>query len=307
MRIPSFLIFCLLFAACSTAQQTYSTQNKKAISLFQDAKRAPGESLDPKTGYPNYQEGIRLLDKALEKDPNFVEAHLMAAEFAEYTNQPEVAISHYEKAIAINPYYSPAGGTYFYLGALYFQIGRYDDALKTLDTYVRNPKANPEMVASAQQLIGSADFAKKAMKNPSEFKPINLGPGVNTADPEYFPTITVDGKTLLFTRRIHDDRVPGYREQEDFYISQLSDRNTWMTATAMPPNVNTVNNEGAPTISADGRNLIFVACPDETGTNYGENRNGKGSCDLFITKRLGWSLRPGRRTPAGGYLLFDNP
>jgi outer membrane protein OmpA-like peptidoglycan-associated protein len=55
----------------------------------------------------------------------------------------------------------------------------------------------------------------------------------------------------------------------------------------MPTHINTVNNEGAPTISADGRSLIFVACPDASGSDYGEGRQGKGSCDLFITKKLG--------------------
>ena len=59
----------------------------------------------------------------------------------------------------------------------------------------------------------------------------------------------------------------------------------------MPSNVNTVNNEGAPTIAPDGRTLVFVGCPDATGEFYGENRDGRGSCDLFITKKLGsrWS------------------
>jgi outer membrane protein OmpA-like peptidoglycan-associated protein len=56
----------------------------------------------------------------------------------------------------------------------------------------------------------------------------------------------------------------------------------------MPENINTVLNEGAPTIAADGRSLIFVACADQTGANnYGTNRTGKGSCDLFYTKKIG--------------------
>jgi outer membrane protein OmpA-like peptidoglycan-associated protein len=56
----------------------------------------------------------------------------------------------------------------------------------------------------------------------------------------------------------------------------------------MPNNINTVMNEGAPTIGPDGRSLVFVACSDLSGDNdYGENRTGRGSCDLFITKRIG--------------------
>ena len=59
----------------------------------------------------------------------------------------------------------------------------------------------------------------------------------------------------------------------------------------MPKNVNTPYNEGAPTISPDGKKLIFVACTDESGVDYGANRQGKGSCDLFITEQNGksWS------------------
>lgn len=58
----------------------------------------------------------------------------------------------------------------------------------------------------------------------------------------------------------------------------------------MPANINTTLNEGAPTISADGRSLIFVACSDQSDNNYyGDNRTGRGSCDLFFTKKIGSS------------------
>lgn len=282
-----FSLLCMIaLVSCSTAQQAYSTKDKKAISFFEDAQKA-ADQRDPNTGNPNFKEGLRLLDKAIERDPNFWEAHVVAAEFAEYSNMAEVAIAHYEKALAIKPDHSPSGATFFYLGNLYFVTGRFDDCIRTLDMYSRNPKANPKMVNDAQAIMASAEFSKQAMNNPTKFEPVNVGPGINTAAPEYFPTITVDGKVLLFTREVKDDRVEHYLRQEDFYVSELSDKNVWMTATAMPPNVNTINNEGAPTFAADGRSLIFVACPDETGTYYGENRSGRGSCDLFITKRLG--------------------
>lgn len=288
MRIIGTIAMLLLFVACTTAQTSYSSKDKKAITLFEQAQKAPGATRDPVTGGPNYKEGIRLMDKALERDPNFWEAHVVAGEFAEYINQADVAIAHYEKALAIKPDHSPTGSTYFYLGNLYNVTGRYDDAIRVLDIYTRNPKANPQMVNQAQELIASSEFAKNAVKNPTKFEPVNLGPGINTADPEYFPTITVDGRTILFTRLINDKRVAGpVQKQEDFYVSELSDNNIWGKAVPMPTNVNTINNEGAPTIAADGRSLIFVACPDATGTDYGDNRTGRGSCDLFYTKKLG--------------------
>lgn len=282
------LVSCLLFLhiSCSTAQSRYSTTNKKAISLFEEGQRAPqANSLN---GRPDYASGIELMEKALLKDPNFWEAHVVVGEFYEYSGKIDEAIRHYEEALRINPNHSPSGGTVFFLGNLKYEKGDYEGALKMMDLFMRNRNANPELLKKANEIYASSEFAIAAMKNPSKFMPVNIGAGINTADPEYFPTITVDGKTILFTRRINDSRVSGsFKEQEDFYISHLSENNIWMKAEAMPENINTINNEGAPTIAADGRTLIFVGCPDASGTDYGADRTGRGSCDLFITKRIG--------------------
>ncbi len=286
MRNLLLALFILATASCSTAQMTYSSKNKKAIALFEQGRDEPGKSVDPRTHGPNYAGGIALLEKALEKDPAFWEAHMVEAEMYELLNQPYKAIEQCRKALAINPSPTSGGSTYFYLGTLEYSVGEYENARKNLTTFTQAKGAHPDNVARAKQIINDCDFAVEAMKNPNQFKPINLGPGVNTKDSEYFPTITVDGKTLLFTRRIEDKRVQVYGEQEDFYVSNLSTFNTWEAAIPMPKNINTLNNEGAPTIAADGRTLIFVACADESGS-YGDNRNGKGSCDLFYTKRLG--------------------
>ena len=290
MKVLSNLLVTLFLISysCSTAQMTYSTSNKKAIKLFEEGKEYPNIKINEQTGFPDYQGGIDRMNQALEKDPNFWEAHMFAGEYAEILGDFPVAIKHYEEAIRINPNHSPTGGTYFYLAKLQHDIGDYEKSLKNLSIFNQNRNANPELIKQARDLAAGCTFALNSIQHPRDFNPINIGPGINTKDPEYFPTITVDGKTILFTRRIEDARVEGpIKEQEDFYVSELNDRNMWGTAKPMPVNVNTINNEGAPTIASDGRSLIFVACPDASGTNYGDDRTGKGSCDLFYTKRLG--------------------
>lgn len=266
--------------------QRYSTSNKKAIQFFEQARQAPNLSIDRERRMPNFRAGIELAEKALSRDPNFWEAHLLLAEFRENYGEYQQAIQHYEAALRINPMHSSSGYTYYLLGSAQFLTGDYNGALKNLQVYVSNRNANQKMVNEAQNIINKSEFALKAIANPSKFNPINVGPGINTADPEYFPTITVDGKTILFTRRLKDaEALMGM--QEDFFVSQSKDGKTWETAVPMPSNINTKQNEGAPTISADGRSLIFVACSDETGKNYGDNREGWGSCDLFYTKKIG--------------------
>ncbi len=287
MKKALFFLSLFFIAACSNAQVKYSSSNKKAIKLFEQGKNAPGETLDPITRQPNYRAGIDFLNKAIEKDPSFWEAHMFAGEYCEIIGDYPNAIAHYEAALSINPNHSPSGSTFFYLANLQQAVGEYEKSITNIDIFVRNRNANQDLVNQAYGIRDNCEFAIKSIKNPRTFNPINVGAGINTADPEYFPTITVDGKTILFTRRIDDDRVLGpMKEQEDFYVSELSNR-IWGKAIPMPMNVNTINNEGAPTIGADGRSLVFVACPDGSGENYGEGRTGKGSCDLFYTKKLG--------------------
>lgn len=274
----------------------YSTKDKKAIKFFESGKSAPNEEREEGAMKPNYQAGIDYMIKALDRDENFIEAHLLKAEFHEYLMEYDLAIDHYEKSLAINPNYLRSGVTYFYLGNLQHAQGDYDKAIRNLDLYLSNRNANPKLQQKASMIRANAAFAQHAIANPLPFDPVNVGPGINTENPEYFPTITVDGETILFTRRILDGRVRDRsKQQEDFFVSQLENQ-MWQTAVPMPPNVNTVNNEGAPTISADGRSLIFVGCADEFGS-YGENRGGRGSCDLFITKKLGNSWTDPQNLP----------
>jgi outer membrane protein OmpA-like peptidoglycan-associated protein/tetratricopeptide (TPR) repeat protein len=287
MRLILVCVFSI-FSFLGIAQMRYSTKNKGAIKLFQKAMEAPGKALDPNTRMPDYQSGLDLLEKALKKDPKFWEAHLLSAEYDELMGNFKSALGHYESAISINPNHSPTDATYFYASNLLFQMGKYEKTIDYLTRVVRNRAANPQFVQESNRLIACSEFAMESMQNPREFNPLNIGPGINTKDPEYFPTITVDGKTILFTRRIAEPRSKPHGFQEDFYISQYDERTkTWGQAIPLPKNINTLFNEGAPTIGPDGRSLIFVACSDMSGVNYGEGRVGKGSCDLFYTKKIG--------------------
>lgn len=278
--------FFFLFLGCSTAQFPYSTSNKKAIHYFELGEKAPKELMDPMTGAYDFFSGIDYLNKALEKDSNFWEAHLLSAEFNEIIRNYPQAIFHYKRALQIDPNHSISGSTVFRLATCQMAIADYDGALKNCEIYLKNPNAKEENFGVVRRMQDCANFAKYAIKNPKPFEPKNIGPSINSNFSEYYPTITVDGKTLLFTRRLEENG----REQEDFYLSHDLDQE-WSKAYPMPRNVNTPYNEGAPTISPDGKSLIFVACTDESGVDYGENRQGKGSCDLFFTQQVGkkWS------------------
>lgn len=282
-RTGLFVIICMVISNLSLAQ--FSSTNKKATKLFKQAQLVPTQQLDPTTRMPDFKAGLELIDKALKKDPNFWEAYVLRGEYHMNLRDKSGAIEDFENALRVSPNHSRTGMTFYRLADLYLDQGSYDKALTNIKSFINHPNANEEYLKSGYSIYDNALFAIDAIKHPKPFNPVNAGPGVNTRYAEYYPTLTVTSKQLMFTRAL-----PFGRDiQEDFFISLKTDT-IWGESTPMPENVNTSHNEGAPTISADGRSLIFVACTDETGT-YGEQRKGKGSCDLFYTKKIGtrWS------------------
>ena len=283
------LFFLLSIFSFYSFGQYYTSKCKKAVKLYVKARQAPNIAFIENTNIPDYPTGIIFLEKALKKDYNFLEAHVLKARYHEALKDYEKAIFHYNESLKINAGFSASNETHYDLANLQLAIGDYENALQNVNIFLKNKDAPPEWIHAARGIQETALFAKNQINNPKPFDPINIGPGINTEHAEYFPTITVDGSTMLFTRLLP---VPGGHsfdfsdKQEDFFVSFYKN-NEWNRAFPMPTNVNTENNEGAPTISADGKSLIFVACSDQTGIYYGPNRKGKGSCDLFITKRLG--------------------
>jgi outer membrane protein OmpA-like peptidoglycan-associated protein len=73
----------------------------------------------------------------------------------------------------------------------------------------------------------------------------------------------MEGDRMIFTRRVGG--------QEDFYIAEVKD-GEFMRVAAVE-GLNTPQNEGIHTISADGRTMIFTACD--------RRKTGIGSCDLY--------------------------
>lgn len=281
IKYITILITCFFVLPAAAQGYEWDTKSKKAIK-FVEQGMAMARELDMATGLPNYKGALPYFDKAIAKDPQFTDAYLIKADYAARIGMNELAIASYKKALEIKPVISSSGFEYYDLAVLEWSEGLYTDALAHGKKYLTFKNSNPDYVKDIEWLIVNCEFAIEAIKNPVPFNPKNIGIGVNTEDPEYFPTLTVDQNQLLYTRRVTS--MNGY-QQEDFYVS-TDNNGYWDTGVPMPPNINTANNEGAPTFAPDGRTLIFVGCADPR-YGYGPGRRGYGSCDLFITEKIG--------------------
>ena len=145
----------------------------------------------------------------------------------------------------------------------------------------------PQLRRACELGLANCQFAQKAMANPVDFDPKNLGVNVNSETDEYFPALTADESRLLFTRLLTNaDNIDGL--DEDFYIAEKKN-GQWDMAYNPGRPINSPFREGAPTLSPDGKYIIFTAC--ELYGSYGPGKKGYGSCDLFISVRAGdrWS------------------
>jgi OmpA-OmpF porin, OOP family len=267
-------IFLLLFACSSSlfAQKQYSSTNKKAIKLFEQSESALLQR--------NFDLAVDLLTKSLDKDPNFIEAHLRLASTYRTLLLAPKAEFHYAEIIRIDPENKKLAGAYFALAEILHRKGEYEKAYQYVTKFSELVGTmDPRVKADVQKLTLSTDFARKAVKNPLEFKPELLPPPINSFMMQYFPVLTIDQNTLIFTRRLGNRA----NDDEDIVIStRKSMTEHWSEPTSISPNINSIYNEGTTAISADGRTLIFTSC---------HGRPSFGSCDLYVSYKIGdeWS------------------
>lgn len=279
------VILLILFVQCAVAQTplppgTYTSTNKKAIKFFSEAKLDYEIKKDA--------EAEKLLIKTLQEDPNFVEAHMLYAYLLIEKRRTKEGIEHFQKAIELNPKFFPRN--FFDLGLAQLLSADYDNAVKNLETFLKFERINPNTKEQAEQYLKNAKFGAHAMKNPQPYKLVNVGPGINSPDYEYFPSLTADGNTFMFTRNIAQSRNSSAgAQQEDFYISKKAN-GVWQKADPIP-SVNTAGNEGAPTLSADGQFMFFASCMEISGDYGSPERKGYGSCDIFYSQKVNgkWS------------------
>jgi flagellar motor protein MotB len=266
-------------------KQEYTISSKKAIKQFEEALTA--------YDLRDYEGAIQGLKNAVETEPKFIEAWYLMAQVFDDTRRTHDAIEPLKKALEIDERYYNEG--WLMLAECYFAEGDYNNAELASGKYVKMPHTTPRLEKRGMLLLSSCVYAKNAMGSPVQFNPINLGPSINTEFDEYYPCITADESTLLFTRKIADSRSAiGF--QEDFFIS-TKDEKGWILSQPVVE-INTPMNEGAPSLGADGQTIIFTAC--ETGDGqWGGQRQGMGSCDLFYTMKTGNNWIPAKNLGAG--------
>ena len=263
------LLFIFFFITTITKSQWYDPEkvNEKAANYYAQAITYAQSD--------KYTQAIKLINDALKIDARLVDGYLsLGGIYASIRNYDE-SVKQFEKAFILDHEYTK----YYYLpySISLAGTGNFEKAMEAVNKFLATAKLNERSVKAGEFRKKCYQFALDFAKQHPEkyvFDLKNLGENINSKDLEYFPSLTIDGKKMIFTRRINSN--------EDFYESDLV-AGKWNPSKPLEGYVNSPRyNEGAQNISQDGKMLVFTGC------NFPQ---GMGSCDLYISwlTRQGWS------------------
>lgn len=244
--------------------QPLSTESKRAAKLFEEGRK--------NFGLQNYEEASQYLKKAISADDQFLEAYMLLGDVLKSLDDNQAAVDIYEKVISINPDKYPE--VYYFCGLLHFDLQQYDAGIEKLTHFLSVEQKKSLRIKEAQFYLACSRFAKNALSNPVPFQTKNLGKNINTGTDEFINAVSSDELRLYFTGQ--DPTLNAAREADRFfYSSRINVGDEWRPSQLAGPPLNTLENQGALTITPDGRYLLFAGCqwPD-----------GLGSCDIYAAK-----------------------
>ncbi|GAB3815760.1 OmpA family protein [Pontibacter rugosus] len=269
--LKPFLLACLVTigSVSATNAQSQNTTSAKAAKLYEKA--------DTYVRARDFDRALQMLSEATAKDPAFSQAYIKAANLHKMMGNKAAYFENLDKGLKLIPFTKGYTNYYYDLAELYFERGNYEAATEWYETFLKTGSRNAKQVDWARHQIKAAAFAHEAMQKPVQFNPVQLPDHVNRFGLQYFPYTTADQNYFIYTGRASSRP----EHDENIYITHLKG-DEWQPPVSISDNINSPANEGAATISGDGKTLVFTSC----------NRpDSQGDCDLYISFRTGgeWS------------------
>lgn len=247
MRIGCLLLLMLVGGGAIYGQ----SDNKKAAANYQRALELFRQK--------DYNGTHAALDKAAALDDRFPELYLLRADVLDKEKRIPEEIEAIRKAFELDSlkftYYN------YLLADCYYEQGDYENARKYFERYMQTDKKQNQLTA-ARRKTENCNFALHALRVQKK-QPVQ--PYITSDKNVYWPSLDAMGHTILYT--MQDGMDENIRMKMD-----TIDR---------PLNLNTTENEGTQSLTADGRMMYFTACG---------RKGGLGSCDIYVAYRISDTL-----------------
>lgn len=208
-------------------------------------------------------EAIDHFSKALKRSEDFTAARIMRGSVRYNLKDYQQAEKDFLKVLAGDEEFPPK--VYFTTGMIQWKLDKFEQAAQNFEQFLKYDDEDERFLQKAKRLYERSLFSAKAVANPLTFNPVSVGDAINTEANEYLPSLTADGKIMLFTRRVG---------KYEFLYRSKYENGKWQEAESMDI-INQYMESGAHAISADGKLIVFTSC---------ERSDGYGSCDLYYTR-----------------------
>ncbi len=255
-------------AWCQLPPKVKTPTNTKARGLLEKAQQ--------QTKDRDFLKATETLNQLNEKFPSFGEAFLLKGSLLKAMGDNRGALVAYREGLAKVPAEAVHSSEYQLLGDLALSYGEYQTALDAYRQLLKVAPKTQRNLAKSERQLRTCEFALDAMQHPVGEAPVALPAPMNSFKFQYFPALTADNRFLLFTGR------PAASSGEDLYVSRQNKDGSLGAPVPISPAINTSYNEGAGSISGDGKTLVFASC---------DRPKAIGNCDLYISRRTGnnWS------------------
>lgn len=222
----------------------------------------------------NMRGALTIYREILATEPNNPAALYGTAECHYNLKKYTLALDYLDKAVKANAEVS--NRTNFFYGEIYHRTGKLDQAIESFEKFCKSTKSSSYDHQEALRHIRECRFAKEMISQPADVSIDNLGDAINTRFDDYAPSITADGKMLVFTSRRNDtkggkiDESGDYKFFEDVYYSVHDDESgTWTNATGVEGELNTETYDAVLSIFPDGTGMyVYKNTVNTTGDIY---------------------------------------
>jgi outer membrane protein OmpA-like peptidoglycan-associated protein len=266
MRRFLFVLMPIILLSFST-----KGQSRAAIQQFQKAQEAFRNGA--------VDQGWKHLNKSMSKGKGiYYQPYIYAGDQSFRNGAYDTALEYYDEALAIQELSS----IHLKMSIAFKYLFQWEQSIHAMELYISKARLSRDRMAQARNELDNLKFTEGEYE---AFIAQNFNYNIqklsfSTDELEYFPTISGDSEYLVYTHR-------------DISGSRPTDENLFMGTLdgiarfghPLVGNLNSVLNEGAASISADGQFMVLTVC----------NRpDGKGKCDLYFSY---WNPNEGWGTP----------
>lgn len=267
MKLIAKVIFALIFVSICIDGVSQTARLKRANAFYEAG---------------GYFEAVELYRRDLDKVPKEeMGVYLQRiAECYRLMGDARQAEIWYSKAIMRD---APDPKVFFYYAEMLKMGEKYDEAI---EQYQKHKELVPNDPLSAVR-VESCELAKKWKETPAGYEIVNMR-AINSKQSDFSPAYASDDyTTLLFTTSREEatgsKNHAGTGEKfTDIYISQRDKRGTWSSPRSLDESINTPDDEGTPSLTADFKKMYFTRCRT--------SKRNKLGCEIMLSERTeqGW-------------------